>query len=394
MSLTRVEIRASEIAKRIAELADTDLTDDTRQELVGLRNEYQDVQEKRIALLEVEERSKADAITPDGVMNAVKVERRSLADRSSISEVVNAVVENRATTGATAELQKELGLTSAQVPLELFTEYRAVTPAPTNVPVNHGETVMPVFNTGDTAYLNIPMPVVPAGAHAWPVMTTRPTVGAPNEHASQSETTGSFTVVEITPRRLQASFFYSREARARFSTIETSLRSALSTGLSEGLDQRVINTLHGSTLSGVNAGSGLSDWGEINSAIHARIDGRFAKGLADLKLLMGADTFAYFGTQFRGNNTDESLAERLSRQGIAQRVSDLMPAVASKKQDVIIRRGSRMDAVAPIWEGVNIIYDEVTRAATGQIQLTAVMLANWEVLRTDGFTKLTPQIQA
>ena len=36
--------------------------------------------------------------------------------------------------------------------------------------------------------------------------------------------------------------------------------------------------------------------------------------------------------------------------------------------------GMRRDMVAPIWEGVEIIFDELTMAKTGEIVLTAVML--------------------
>ena len=39
------------------------------------------------------------------------------------------------------------------------------------------------------------------------------------------------------------------------------------------------------------------------------------------------------------------------------------------------------------WDGVTIVYDEVTKAATGEIVLTAVMLANFAVLRADGYTR-------
>ena len=69
------------------------------------------------------------------------------------------------------------------------------------------------------------------------------------------------------------------------------------------------------------------------------------------------------------------------------RVSAHVPAVASKKQNAILRRGMRRDAVAPVWEGVTIIPDEVTKAKAGQIVITAVMLHAVKILRADGFHK-------
>ena len=44
-----------------------------------------------------------------------------------------------------------------------------------------------------------------------------------------------------------------------------------------------------------------------------------------------------------------------------------------------------MDAVAPIWQGVSLIVDEITLASKGQIKITAVMLYAASVLRKDGF---------
>ena len=46
---------------------------------------------------------------------------------------------------------------------------------------------------------------------------------------------------------------------------------------------------------------------------------------------------------------------------------------------------------APIWEGVTLIPDEVTKAGTGEIIITAVLLAAFRILRTDGFFKQQTQ---
>ena len=76
------------------------------------------------------------------------------------------------------------------------------------------------------------------------------------------------------------------------------------------------------------------------------------------------------------------------------RVSNHVPAVASKKQNVVIRRGMRRDMVAPLWEGITLIPDEITKAANGQIVVTAVMLYQVQVLRTEGFHKQAVQVAA
>ena len=63
----------------------------------------------------------------------------------------------------------------------------------------------------------------------------------------------------------------------------------------------------------------------------------------------------------------------------------------SDKQDTIVRKGMRRDAVSPLWEGIVLIPDEITKASTGQIVLTAVMLYAVKILRTDGFRRVEVQ---
>ena len=71
-----------------------------------------------------------------------------------------------------------------------------------------------------------------------------------------------------------------------------------------------------------------------------------------------------------------------------------VPAVDAKDQSLVVRKGQAMDAVAPIWEGITIIPDEVTKAKTGEIVLTAVMLHAVKVLRSDGFVHRKVQVVA
>ena len=47
--------------------------------------------------------------------------------------------------------------------------------------------------------------------------------------------------------------------------------------------------------------------------------------------------------------------------------------------------------VAPIWDGVSLIPDEITKASEGQIRITAVMLYAAKILRADGFYKQQSQ---
>ena len=73
------------------------------------------------------------------------------------------------------------------------------------------------------------------------------------------------------------------------------------------------------------------------------------------------------------------------------RVSAHVPDTVGNKQNTVIRLGNNPDMVAPIWENVAILPDEITKAKSGQIVLTAVMLHNVKILRAAGYYKQQTQ---
>ena len=47
--------------------------------------------------------------------------------------------------------------------------------------------------------------------------------------------------------------------------------------------------------------------------------------------------------------------------------------------------------VQPVWGGVTIIVDEVTRSGAGEIEVTAALGMNTKIIRQDGFHKQQSQ---
>ena len=64
---------------------------------------------------------------------------------------------------------------------------------------------------------------------------------------------------------------------------------------------------------------------------------------------------------------DRSALDRIMELTSGVRVSAHVPVPATNRQNVVIRRGMSMTAVAPVWEGITIIPDEVTQAKKGQL---------------------------
>ena len=248
-----------------------------------------------------------------------------------------------------------------------------------------------VFPQSVAAFLGIPQPIVGTGDATFPVMTSELSVETPAENAGTTETSGAFSAELLAPKRLQASFFFSREDRARFAGMEESLRQNLSMGLMDGLDGEIISgtngLLGGTTLGSHNVTSETSFELYRSQLAYARVDGRYASSSADVRIVMGAAAYAHSAAKYRSNadNTDALTSLRRETGGVM--VSSHVPDESSNKQNQLVRLGAAMDAVAALWENVAIIPDEITKAANGQIVLTAIMLYNFKLLRSAAWYK-------
>ena len=398
-----LELRSSEIRKRLATiggLKPDELTDEIRSELDALRAEYTDKESQKQALIVA------------GDESAKPIETRSNEDRefqemvrkANVGEIFDAALNHRTIDGATAELQENYGIDVNQVPIALLTrahpddkdlETRAVSPSPANVGQDQHEIVPYVFPQSAAAFLGVPMPTVPAGDQVYPVLTSELAVGTPAENAEQGETTGAFSAEVLTPARLQASFFYSREDRARFAGMDVALRENLNVGLSDGLDKQIIAGANG-LLTGTNlanhAATAVSDYASYRTLmVHGRVDGRYASTGRDIKVVVGAATYEHMASVYRSASDNMDGLAAVERDSGGVRVSAHVPAVASMKQNSIVRLGMNRDMVAPIWEGISIIPDEVTQAKKGQVVITAVMLHAVKIIRVDGFYKTESQ---
>ena len=386
----QLAIEKSEKRQRVNELMlKDDLTTEERADL--------DVSTKRLQELEVELRA---AIvleeTQEQKSEGSPEDRahRELVGHASMGAIFEAVLEHRHTEGAERELQEHHGLAFNQVPLSLLEE-RAVTAAPANVGQGQAAIVPGVFPQSCAAFLGVDMPSVSVGDAVYPVLTTNADAGTPGENNPQTETNGSFSADVLSPGRIQASFFYSREDRARFAGMDSALRENLSMALGDKLDDEILSgtegLLTGTKLPDNNVSVATTFALYLAQFGYGRVDGTYASSVADLRAVVGAVTYAHMGATYRNTSVDRNAIDRLMEITGGLKVSAHVPAAASNKQNAVVRLGMRRDMVAPVWEGVTLIPDEVTKAANGQIVVTAVMLYAVKIIRTAGFYKQQTQ---
>ena len=390
----RLQLRASEIRSRLAELATSEEPDnETRSEIETLRTEYVTNETRQSALLIA-----GDVPVPIETRTE-DAELQGLITRSNVGELFDDLLNHRNPTGAMAELQQHAGIEGNQVPLAMIRgelETRAVSPAPSDVGQNQSEIIPYVFPDSAHAFLGIDTPTVAVGEAVYPVLTKTLDVRTPAENADADETTGAFSADVLSPSRIQASFFYSREDRARFRGMDSALRQNLNEGLSDGLDDQILTgsngLLTGTNLAAHNVSTVTSFDDYVSNFGYDRVDGRYASSAADIRIVVGTGTYSHAGKVYRhATSVDRTALDRLMDITSGVRVSAHVPAVASNKQNSVVRRGMRRDMVAPIWEGITLIPDEITKAKQGQITITAVMLHAVKILRAEGFYKQQTQ---
>ena len=332
------------------------------------------------------------ALEADDAANTTSETREwaDVSDRFDLGEMFTNVMEHRASSGAIAEVQSERGLAANAIPTEMLMEHRAVTPAPSDVGQSQTEITGFIFPQSVAAFMGIASPVVPVGDATFPVLTSDPAAGVPAENAEQAETTGAFTADVLTPGRIQASFVWSREDAQRMAGMGDALREALQGGLADKLDKEILQGTNG-LLTGTNlnnhAQAAASTYANyVAELLYARVDGRYAFDLADIRVVMGSDTFGNAATKLPSAGEENALA-RIRNDSGGVRVSANVPAANNMKQNAVVRLGQRRDMVAPVWGNVTLIPDEITLAKKGQIQLTAVMLHAVKILRVGGFYK-------
>ena len=100
----------------------------------------------------------------------------------------------------------------------------------------------------------------------------------------------------LSPSRVQASFFYSREDRTRFAGMDAALRANLSEGLADGLDKEIIAGTNG-LFTGTNLPNNAQTANDtfdtyLSHLVWDQIDGRYGAMASDLALVVPSATAA------------------------------------------------------------------------------------------------------
>ena len=399
--LQKLQLRQSEVRGEIGELLDQPVEKraETYQDDLGkLTREAKGLETQVQAAIVSTPDPEEKRLDP----SAEDREFRSLVDGASVGRIVESVISGRAVDGAEAELQAHYELAANVIPLDLLEirddpdaaerETRAAASFTAGgEPQIQRPIIARVFPQSAARWCGVQFERVPTGQATYPVLTTGATVHTPDKSGAAAESTAAFTIHNLGPGRVQASFAYSVEDAATFPSVDSALRAELTAALQDKLDERVLNLTDAGLLqfgtdpTGPAAASGYADY---IKAMYGGVDGKFSGEIGDVRMLVGHATYSHMSSVYRADQSTMSALDVLSEKSGGVRVGGNVPAYASNRQDAVVVKGTgRRNAVVALWGGVEILPDPYSRAEEGERRLYGVMLYAFKILRDAGFSR-------
>ncbi|MCY4060391.1 MAG: hypothetical protein OXG44_20625 [Gammaproteobacteria bacterium] len=383
-SLTSVQAQRLETNRRLAELAviDGDLDDDEAAEFAALTDRSQ-----RLSLAEQRLLEAAPAPEPAPAVDAFA----QLVAEADVRDVFAAAVYGRRVTGATAELQAEVGCTETQVPLDLFA---ASTVSAAGGAEHQEPTVAQIFPTVMTAEWGVDRRPAPTGKVHIPRVTA-PTAGPTGEATVGTKvppTTATIVDNELAPAPLTMVLLFDRVAEATFPGLEGDLMRILTDAMANAMDNQALYAAGKNGL--MNFGTDPSDATVVTyesglAKVLDSVDGLYATRHTDLRTLLGVATYNKAAALYRsGGSEPESLIDTLTKRTGGVRTSSLVAAPSSDNQGGVVSLGGQMAQAQRVWS-MEMIADRVTKADANQIQLTLSCLQDTKMIRPETLKRLT-----
>ena len=394
---TKLELRKSEIRD---DLLDENLDSDKRDELV---TELRETESKWRAAVALEETETPDDETRDMDDLVSKVELRAY--------LAHAIDGSNGLVGAERELNQELRASDQTIPWEAFVtndmaEVR--TDTPTDITTASRKTaanpLARIMARSDSAFMGIQTVTVPAGERQFVAMATGGSGGNFARNAAVEASAATFTTVDAKPTRGSIRYLWNLESQVTMPSMEQALRADASATIRRYLDsQALVGDGSAPNPQGLLTGfSAPSDPSAVVTASNlltdaiGMVDGLIAHDTANIRLLIGKDTYAKVAGE-QSTNKDYVLPKITARLG-GVRVSTDVPAVASKKQAGLAYASGLVPASVfiPVWgPGPTVILDKYgVLAQQAQQALSIHYLYNVVTLRKTQYKRTIYQTAA
>ena len=408
----KITLRMSEVRERlntISGIEGDDFTAEIRSESEKLRQEYQDLEARHRAAIVAETREAAPVDREDSEGKEI----RSLIRRSQLSNFVLEAWNQQPVDGNSPEAELRAAMFSdapgsGQLPWAMLADpetLRAETRADTatelgslSFPNRQARIIQRVFSQSAAQFLGIDMPSVPVGTTAYPVLETGATGEPKSRGTAQDAVAATFTSSTLSPVRITARYVFAVEDAARLSGMEDALRADLRSTMSDAVDRQAL-TGNGTSpnvsgiLKAITAPDNPADvfsWADAVKSVTGAVDGKHASQASDVRLLVPSDLYPELSIKTMTAGVTRTSLEYLESLAGGVRVSGNLPLAPSTGDGAnistgIVSRQLATGAVAPIWEGVSIVRDPYSGAASGEVALTVIALWSFKVIRSQSF---------
>ena len=270
-------------------------------------------------------------------------------------------------------------------------EQRANLTGLTNAPSQPQQFRPYVFPAAVAAFMAWDMPRVAYGTPSFPTIGTPATIHEPAKAAAAAETTGAIAADALEPQRIQGSLRYAREDAARFALLGAAVRAHVQAAFASAIDQRVLtNTTAGLlSISEPSDPGAVTDFDAYVGALVGKVDGRYAAVPGDVRMIIGDDVAAHAVTQYKTSGVTSAYRAMLDLAGDSGlRVAHGIPAPSTNDQAAFsVGMIGAPHAVAPIWDGLEIVMDPYTSAGDGEVIVSIIGFGALKILRTDAYTR-------
>ena len=399
----KIELRQSDLRREVGailektERSDAE-TEALRDKTVELRSLESDLQ---AAILIEGEPKEILTDTPEGR------EVRSILKETSIQDYLIEASEGHPVKGAASELRSAIfgKDQTGYIPIDLLLfdedeELEKRVDAPTSVAASDAVVgsnqmmIYPrVFSRSVGNFLGVMMPSVGIGQALFPRISAGAPADVRSPNVDLDAVAATVSTEPIDPVRLTAGYLFTVESLALVRGFEMALRRDLRDTLMNKHDSLCINgqaavanvspKIDGliNTLTDPVDPTIVAAWEGFLKAFDSAVDGIYAINDKEVHLAVNPETWQYamqlpLGTQGRAGLLRDYLKERFrASANMPDTVGNIAKSIRYAAGASSMARG----AVSPTWRGLQVIRDEWSNSASGQVRLTFIMITGFKV---------------
>lgn len=357
----------------------------------------------------------------DGATDPEARERVELRARASVGRILALRAGQHVVDGAEAEVAEAHGCAPGRIPVEMILpdlEERAASGVNQVQSTTTAPIAPNIFKTPLARELGISQPTVGAGIQAYPYISGDGSAGPalPGATDANNAKAAAVSVATIWPARITGTIEWQMEDAAVLGDLETALRANLRSVMEDAMDTQLLTgdgnqsvqrkavpdkaglrgllTQYPATASADKPPSTVD---QIVALATAMLDGTYAERFGDIRMFTSVGAARFLKGLLRnaaGGSEDmvEYLESSFQSLRYSARIADVAPSSGKAGYAAVLgHRTSRgLGAIAPVWQGIETIVDQITGAAKGVTAVTLRMqMGGVLVLRSGAYTVAT-----